>query len=433
MEYQFGEKHIAYMQRARESVMNVAEGAVRAGKTVDNLFVFAALLEISPDRLHLATGSTGANAKLNLGDCNGFGLEWMFSNRCRWGRYKGSDALMILTATGEKTVLFAGGKNADSYKRIRGLSIGMWIATEINLHHPSMIREAFSRQLAAKDRRIFWDLNPEPPHAPIYRDFLDGYAKKAADGTLPAQFYNYCHFTIFDNATIPAARMTEILAQYERDSLWYRRDILGERCAAEGSIYTQFVSNPDWFIVKPAQIPRCAFLTVGVDFGGNRSKTAFVACGFTPGFSRLFAVAEDKVAGCAGQIDADTVNGACLRFLEKLRRLFPDVPVRYIFCDSEEQYLIAGMRRFLKRRGVAASVQNARKLPVHERIACETSLMASGRLFLSADCADLAAGFEGAMWDRGHEKLVRLDDFTSDVDILDAFEYAFERYIHKLT
>ena len=48
----------------------------------------------------------------------------------------------------------------------------MWIATEINLHHDSMIREALNRQLAARRRRVFWDLNPEAPGAPIYTCLL---------------------------------------------------------------------------------------------------------------------------------------------------------------------------------------------------------------------------------------------------------------------
>lgn len=55
----------------------------------------------------------------------------------------------------------------------------MWIATEINLHHDNTIKEAFNRQLAAKRRKIFWDLNPEHPKAPIYANYLDVYEAKA--------------------------------------------------------------------------------------------------------------------------------------------------------------------------------------------------------------------------------------------------------------
>ena len=105
LHYQFGEKHIAYMRRCRDNTINVAEGAVRAGKTVDNIFVFADELETTPDRLHLATGSTIANAKLNIGDCNGYGLEGIFRGRCRWGKYKDNDCLQVQTRTDRKSVV----------------------------------------------------------------------------------------------------------------------------------------------------------------------------------------------------------------------------------------------------------------------------------------------------------------------------------------
>ena len=121
--YKFTDKHKAYMRRALECTMNVAEGAVRSGKTVDNVFVFAHLLETTPDRLHLASGATGGTAKVTLGDCGGFGLEAIFRGRSRWHSCKGLDAMTVQTPTGEKTVLFVGGKNADAYKHIRGLSI----------------------------------------------------------------------------------------------------------------------------------------------------------------------------------------------------------------------------------------------------------------------------------------------------------------------
>ena len=74
--FRFSDKHKNYIRKCAECTYNVAEGAVRAGKTVDNVFAFAHELKTTPDRIHLATGSTMANAKLNIGDANGFGLEW---------------------------------------------------------------------------------------------------------------------------------------------------------------------------------------------------------------------------------------------------------------------------------------------------------------------------------------------------------------------
>lgn len=41
----FGEKHKEYINSAIRSTISVAEGAVRAGKTIDNIAAFAALIQ----------------------------------------------------------------------------------------------------------------------------------------------------------------------------------------------------------------------------------------------------------------------------------------------------------------------------------------------------------------------------------------------------
>lgn len=233
----FSSKHKRYIKNALGNRMNVAEGAIRSGKTIDNCIIAAMYLETCKDVIHLASGSTIANAKLNIGVCNGFGLEYLFRGRCRWKKFRDNDALYIQTQTGEKIVIFAGGAKADSYKRILGNSYGLWIATEINEHYDcedsrsSFIKVAMGRQVAATQPLILWDLNPCNPSHSIYTDYIDKYK----DGFLGG--YQYEHFTIKDNLAITPQRLAEIESQYTKGSIWYRRDILGERCIAEGLIY----------------------------------------------------------------------------------------------------------------------------------------------------------------------------------------------------
>ena len=254
----FSDKHINYIRGCKSSTFNFAEGAVRAGKTVDNVFAFAHEIKTTKDKIHLATGSTVANAKLNIGDANGFGLEYIFRGQCRWGKYKDNEAMFIKgPATGkrQRIVIFAGGAKADSFKKIRGNSYGMWIATEINLHHDNTIKEAFNRQLAADMRKIFWDLNPDNPNAKIYTEYIDKYANLDEKKILIGG-YNYCHFTIHDNINIPEERKREIISQYDKSSIWYMRDIEGKRCVAEGLIYRIFANNQQQFIIteKPKDL-----------------------------------------------------------------------------------------------------------------------------------------------------------------------------------
>ena len=236
----FSEKHKKYIKGALCHKMNVAEGAIRSGKTIDHCIIAAAYLEKCSDKFHLASGATIGNAKLNIGVCNGFGLEFLFRGRCKWGKYRDNEALFINTQTGQKVVIFVGGAKADSYKKILGNSYGLWIATEINEHYDSedsrtsFIKVAFGRQVAAENPLILWDLNPSNPGHSIYKNYIDNYKENYVGG------YQYEHFTIQDNLAISPERRKEIESQYVIGSIWYRRDILGERCIAEGLIYPMY-------------------------------------------------------------------------------------------------------------------------------------------------------------------------------------------------
>ena len=235
----FSKKHKDYIKGAIRNKMSVAEGAIRSGKTIDHCIIAAMYLETCPDKIHLASGSSIGNAKLNIGVCNGFGLESLFRGRCKWGKFKDNEALFISTQTGEKVVIFAGGGKADSYKKILGNSYGLWIATEINEHYDSedsrtsFIKVAFGRQVAAIKPMVLWDLNPCNPSHSIY-NYIDGYKTSFVGG------YQYAHFTLRDNLSITPERRAEIESQYEAGSIWYRRDILGERCIAEGLVYPMY-------------------------------------------------------------------------------------------------------------------------------------------------------------------------------------------------
>jgi Terminase-like family. len=450
--YKFGEPHKEYIRACRDCTYNILEGAVRSGKTIDNVFAFAHELKRTPDKIHLASGSTLGNAKMNIGDANGFGLEWIFRGQCRWGKYKGMEALIIQgpdTNFRQRIVIFAGSFKADSYKAIRGNSYGMWIATEINLHHDNFIKEAFNRQLAAVNRKIFWDLNPEHPKAPIYKNYIDVYAEKAAAGTLLGG-YNYRHFDIFQNATIPPQRLQEIISQYDEGSIWYIRDILGQRTIAEGLIYqkiaTSIAAHDKRFFIPAAEAKRLAAagkiieLNVGIDFGGNGSGHAFVATGMTEDYEQLIILRSQRfVEGekdpetgrRLDDIDPDKLSELFIRFYERILRDYGFVT--RIYADSAEQVLIRGIRKDMNRAEYGETrIENAAKCKIIDRIRTVTTLAAQNRLFYTEECETFEQAVSMAVWNPKKIELERLDDGTSDIDTMDAFEYTFERRIPKL-
>lgn len=446
--YRFNDKHKNYIRECENCTINVAEGAVRAGKTIDNVYAFAHELKTTPDRIHLATGSTMANAKLNIGDANGYGLEWFFRGQSRWGKYRDNECLYICGPdTGYKTkiIIFAGSYKADSYKKIRGNSFGMWIATEINLHHESFIREAFNRQLAAKRRKIFWDLNPSAPGAAIYEQYIDRF---------PEQFgekYNYEHFTIRDNQTISPERMEEIIKQYEPGSIWYERDIEGKRSIGEGLIYAGLATaiatgDPVYSVDKAAMVDfakKGLFqqIIVGVDFGGNGSGHAFVATGQTVGGEWLVVLrseryVENKRDQETGEkftnIDPVKLSDLFLRFVRRVQADYGTVAK--VYADSAEQVLIRGLRNALIQANMGdIKVVDALKSSITNRIFAATSLGAQKRLkYVREDTRTWQDAISAAIWDPKKTELERLDNGTSDIDTLDAFEYTYERQMKYL-
>lgn len=443
IEFHFSEKHKEYIRRCQQCSYNVAEGAVRAGKTVDNIFAFAHELKTTPDRIHLATGSTVGNAKLNIGDCNGLGLEWIFRGQCHWGKYKDNEALFVKgpsTRWQQKIVIFAGGGKEDSYKKIRGNSYGMWIATEINLHHDKTIKEAFNRQLAAKRLKVFWDLNPDNPRAAIYSEYIDRYQKQQEAGKFPGG-YNYMHCTIYDNINITPERLHEIESRYDINSIWYLRDIKGMRVVATGLIYRRFAdaisTGSSTFEIqgKPTDLME---INLGIDFGGSGSGHSFTATAITRGYHNVIALASEWIqckdeSGNQIEIDPQMLGDMFCNFVQRVLGKYGYVTT--VYADSAEQTLIAGIRSSLRRNGLGwIRVENALKAPINDRINAVLILMAQGRFwYVGGECNSLVNALCTAVWDpKELTKNVRLDDGTSDIDSLDSFEYTLERRISQL-
>lgn len=430
LNYNWSDKHKDYMRRTQSCAMNVAEGSIRSGKTTDNVFCFAHDLKRSKDKLHLATASTQPTAKVVIGDCDGYGLEHIFRGQCKWGKYKGNECLRICgkdTNYQEKIVLFCGGAKADSYKKFRGMSIGLWIATEINLHHPDTIREAMRRQINADVKRFYWDLNPESPTAQIYTEFIDTYDTKSKDGTLKGGF-NLATFNIFDNINLSKENLEAEISKYQPGSVWYRRDILGERCTAEGAIYTSFINNEDAHYIAAEEVPKddIGYICIGQDFGGHKSKHTFCASGISRDRSRVYILRSEEydAEGKSVEFVMDKLNQFCKNI--QARYGFVD----YVFADSAEQTIINS-----ERQNLTWSIRNSVKNEIIDRIRCTDILFTSKRIkIVKEENESLIAALRSAVWDDKAPKDERLDiPGTTNICPLDAFEYSWEYYIRHLS
>ena len=234
----FSQNQTRFFWNCFDHWLNVAEGGKRGGKNVLITMAYCTILEKHPSRIHLIAGVSTATARLNILDCDGFGMKNYFEGRCREGVYQNRDCLYIQTLTGEKVVLVSGGGKAGDEKLIKGNTYGTAYITEVNECSEVFIQEVFDRTLSSPDRKIFHDLNPKAEGHWYYRSVLNFHEEKQkAD---PAYGLNYGHFTIADNMSLSDAQLRAVLATYDRKSIWYARDILGQRKAAEGLIYDMF-------------------------------------------------------------------------------------------------------------------------------------------------------------------------------------------------
>lgn len=424
----FSDKHKNYIKTAPNYKQSVAEGAVRSGKTIDHCIIFSMYLETCEDKIHLASGSSLPNAKLNIGDCNGFGLEHIFRGRCRWGKYKSNEALFVQTKTGEKIVIFTGGGKSDSYKSILGNSYGGWIATEINEHYDcedsrtSFIKVAMARQIASVHPFTLWDLNPSNPNADIYKNYIDKF--------MGFDWYRYEHFNIFDNATMSKERIEEIQSKYDRSSVWYKRDILGERMVAEGLVFPYFANDCKPYLFKyqhlkekmKEQGKRFSHLIIGVDFGDNGSKYSWHLTGFTNDWDYMWALDEGDMAK-SNSIDATKFCKAFVRFYKRCIECYGYV--EWIFCDSASNTLINTLRAYFYAEGLDGSIiAPVKKNELTDRPITVDSLLVTGRLKIEEHCKNLINALSELVWDE--KKDIPKDENVNNInDDWDSFCYTF--------
>ena len=422
LKYNWSDKHIEYMRKTQHCDMNIAEGSIRSGKTTDNVFCFAHDIKRSKDKLHLATASTQPTAKIIIGDCDGYGLEHIFRGQCKWGKYKGNEALRICgkdTNYKEKIVLFCGGAKADSYKKFRGMSIGLWIATEINLHHAETIREAQRRQINADIKRFYWDLNPDSPNAEIYKEFIDQYEKKSKNGSLKGGF-NLQQFNIFDNINLSEANRDSEISKYEIGSVYYKRDILGIRCAAEGIVFRDFAEHPEKYKVQRCCIPdRFVWCKMGYDIGGNGSAYGLTAV--AQGYDGVvYAMRSNKYE--SREMRLEQVPDICMEFINNFEADY-GVEITKCYVDDNYYSIVNSLndRRFIFD---AASKVKA-YLPLYDRPRKLISLMAQGKFkIVDGECDPLEEEMRNAVFDPKEEKTIILDDGTQQIDCMDSMWYA---------
>ena len=407
----FSENQNGFYWRCFDSWFNVAEGGKRGGKNVLITMAYCSILEKHPSKMHLIAGVSTSTARLNILDCDGYGMMNFFEGRCRTGQYQNRDCLYVNTPTGEKIVLVSGGgKNRDE-RLIKGNTYGTAYITEANECAKAFIQEVFDRTISSPDRKVFHDLNPKAP-GNWYYDILDFHEKQqAAD---PSYGYNYGHFTIADNMSISDDQLRRILKTYDKRSVWYKRDILGERCIAEGLIYPMFSEEAHVVDEIPWQALQRGRWFISVDYGTVNPTAAGLWClwkgtAYMTGEYYYDSRAEDENGHGKNPRRTDEEHYA------ELEKLAGDRRIERVIVDPSA----ASFKETIQRHG-RFPVWDADNR-VLDGIRLTAALLKSGRILIHRSCKGLISEMGQYVWDTDAKEDAVIKEFDHSEDQLRYF------------
>ena len=418
----FTQNQVDYLHRTMTSWYNVAEGGKRGGKNVLQVLAFCMALQNHPNKLHLIAGVSQTTAKLNIVDCDGFGLMNFFDGKCRQGKYNDRSALFVQTKTGEKIILVSGGAKDGDEKYIKGNTYGMAYVTEANECHPNFIQEVFDRTLSSADRKIFHDLNPKAESHWYYTDVLDFHQEKQRRDRNYG--YNYGHFTIADNLSIDDEKLRNTLKTYQKGTVWYERDILGRRKTAQGIIFPNFASDQKPYIIKREELPkRFRSIECGFDIGGNGSAYAMTCTGQGYDGIQYKLKAEKRQAD---KMSMDDVEGFVTEFCDYVEKKY-DVRIDSINCDHID-VIINTINDNTK-----YSAGKCYKPPLQDRVFLYSKLFKTQKVkFVEDECEDLIDELCELVFDPKSEEAVYLDDGSYQIDCWDCNIYSESGYWHYI-
>ena len=417
---------------------NIKSGAVRSGKSyVDTAFVV-------PFRIRERTGKPGLNVILGVSKES---IERNVLQPMREiyteeliGQINNRNVAMICC----EEVYCLGAEKVSQVAKIQGASIKYCYGDEIakwNKEVFQMLKSRLDKPYSCFDGAC----NPEHPTHWL-KEFLD-------NDELDIYLQRY---TIFDNPFLPQEFVEQLCKEYE-GTIYYDRLILGLWKRAEGAIYKRFADDPEKFwcevLEEPADNPEhkqfrkndIVSIEIGLDFGGNQSGHSFVARGYTDDYRDVIGIMSKRVMAKDQDedIDSNMLDQLFCDFVQEVIDKYGVIVkhgdyveycnVESVYYDNAETVLGNSIRNAVEKRFPWIIVRKAKKASINDRIRCTIRLMGAGRFWITEDCKSLQTALSDAVWNKDvKDKDERLDDGSTDIDSLDAFEYTIERDMRDL-
>lgn len=390
------------------------------------------------------------NFKIGARRCGKTYLDILFTIPDRIISRKGKDGLVcifgVTTSTIERNVLqplreiygkdLVGAINAKNIVKLFGEEVyclGTEKVSQVSKIQGMSIKYAYGDEIAKWNKEVFimiqgsldkpyscmdGALNPENKNHWLKVDFLDQVEDKGLDVYVQ-------HYTIFDNPFLPTQFVQNLCKEYE-GTVYYNRLILGEWCDAEGIIFTLIANNKDRYITEE-QHP--GFISIGIDWGGHKSAHTIVATRIKRDFSSIQVLASDRME--ATGTDTNAIFKWIIKFIENIQKKYG--AIEGIFPDSAEQVLNNSLRKELLNKGICISVVDSVKIPIEDRIRLVMVLLNTDNIsFIKGATNTVIEALQTALYDENADTERWLDDFSSDIDTIDAFCYSWTKWATQL-
>lgn len=403
----FSPKAIDFIQNSTAR-LNIAHGSVRSSKTVNCTVRWLDIMLTGPPGDLLMSGKTVATLQRNV--MNDL-FDLVGSKHYHWINKQQGELAML-----GRRIHVVGANNEDSESRIRGSTIAAAYCDEITLYPRSFVDMLITR-MSVKGAVALMNCNPDAPNHWFKKDYIDN--PKITDKKV-------WHFTLDDNPNLDPAYRRSLEESFS--GVFRDRFIKGLWVIAEGIIYDKFANNPTKYIVPRDSISMddIGFCSIGLDFGGNGAGHAFNCTGFKYDFSHIYTLFDywDN-----SDMDAYQLSEAFVAFIRQCEA--HGCYITEIRADTANTIMIRTIRNALLKAGIGIPILDAVKGKIWNRIQFYNLLFNRQAYTIAEECTHTIASFQEASW---HPRVpnTRLDDFTSNIDNLDAQEYSTEPWQSRI-
>ena len=425
----------------------IADGAIRSGKTISMSlsFVLWAMTTFNMQNFGMAGKTIGSFRRNVL-----FWLKLMLRSRGYTVKDHRSDN-MIEISKGDVVNYFYifGGKDESSQDLIQGITLAGMFFDEVALMPESFVNQATGR--CSVDGSKFWfNCNPDGPDHWFKMNWIDkstGYLgkekvtelkKKAEEENKDAGLKEllYLHFTMDDNLSLSEAIKKRYKSTYS--GVFYDRFIRGLWVLASGLIFRYFAEDDSKYLFDDDDIfdekgnlkVYFSKITMGIDFGGNGSKTTYNLTGYMNGYKNFLALEEDELP-VTEDIDAKRICDKYIEFYKMCTNTYGRVD--WVFPDSASTTMINSLRSAARDAGLPSrNIKGCRKNEVSERPRTIDLLLNTGRLKIHRKLVDTRKAFRGLRWDEKHPNIPEDKNIGNINDRWDSFCYTLLDFIEYI-